>query len=217
MKKLLIFDLDGTLADTLPTLTAAMNSALADYGFPTVTYEKVSASIGNGIPMLCRRCIPSEYHDDASVYEPFIEAYRAAYAQNYLDVDAPYDGLREVIPELKRRGYELACLSNKAHRYTVDIVEKLFPEGLFCEIHGLKDGVPAKPDPTSLLAIANRAGFCAADTVMIGDSEPDIRVAANAGADCIICGWGYRTRDQLFAAGAKTVIDKAEELLDILK
>ncbi len=216
MKNLLIFDLDGTLADTLPTLTAAMNSALDRFGFPPVTGEKVRLSIGNGILMLCRRCIPAEFYDEATVYEPFAEKYREAYAENYI-VDKPYDGLTEIIPELKARGYTVACLSNKPHKYTVDIVEKLFPEGLFCEIHGMKEGIPAKPDPTSFLAIAARQGFSAKDTVMIGDSEPDLNVAKNAGADHILCSWGYRTREQLLAAGANNIIDKTEELLNILK
>ncbi len=216
MKKLLIFDLDGTLADTLPTLTAAMNSALAEYGFPLVTDEKVRISIGNGILMLCRRCLPSEYYDDAGVYEPFAEKYREAYSRDYI-VERPYDGLLEIIPELRMRGYAVACLSNKPHKYTVDIVEKLFPANTFCEIHGMKEGIPAKPDPTSLLAIAERQGFTAENTVMIGDSEPDLNVANNAGADCILCSWGYRTHDQLAAAGATAIIDQTQELLEILK
>ncbi len=216
MKKLLIFDLDGTLADTLPTLTAAMNSALAQFGFPTVAKEKVCASIGNGMLMLCRRCVPAEHYDNIPLCESFMETYKAAYARDYL-VDKPYDGLLEIIPELKARGYAIACLSNKPHKYTVDIVEKLFPAGTFCEIHGMKDGVPAKPDPTSLLAIAERYGFTACDCIMIGDSEPDLNVANNAHADCILCSWGYRTHEQLAAAGATTIIDQTQELLEILK
>ena len=217
MKKLLIFDLDGTLADTLPTLTESMNSVLAEFSFPLIDDDHTRASLGNGMLTLCRRCIPAEYYDDESVYMPFLAKYREAYARNYLDIDAPYEGLIEVIAELRRRGYTVASLSNKPHRYTVDIVEKLFGKGYFAEIRGMIDGVPIKPDPTSFLDIAAKLGFTAEDTIMIGDSEPDINVSQNAGASCISVSWGYRSREQLSAAGATAIIDKTCELLEILK
>lgn len=217
MKKLLIFDLDGTLADTLPTLTESMNSVLAECSYPLVDDAHICRSIGNGMLMLCRRCIPSEYYDDESVYLPFQEKYKKAYARNYLDLDKPYDGLIEAVAELKARGYVLASLSNKPHRYTVDIVEKLFGKGTFADVRGMIEGVPTKPDPTSFLDIASNLGFTAENTIMIGDSEPDINVANNAGAECISVSWGYRTPEQLKAAGAETVIDTPSELLEILK
>lgn len=217
MKKLLIFDLDGTLADTLPTLTESMNSVLSECSYPLVDDAHICRSIGNGMLMLCRRCVPAEYYDDESVYLPFQEKYKKAYARNYLDIDEPYEGLIEVIAELKARGYAIASLSNKPHRYTVDIVEKLFGKGTFDEVRGMIEGVPAKPDPTSFLDIASNLGFTAENTIMIGDSEPDINVAINAGADCIAVSWGYRTREQLESAGAKTIIGHPDELLEILK
>lgn len=217
MKKLLIFDLDGTLADTLPTLTESMNSVLAEFSFPLIDDDHTRASLGNGMLTLCRRCIPAKYYDDESVYMPFLARYKEAYARNYLDVDAPYEGLIEVIAELKKRGYTVASLSNKPHRYTVDIVEKLFGKGTFAEIRGMIEGVPIKPDPTAFLDIAGKLGFTAENTVMIGDGEPDIHVSQNAGASCISVSWGYRSREQLTDAGATTIIDKTCELLEILK
>ena len=217
MKKLLIFDLDGTLADTLPTLTESMNSVLAECSYPLVDDAHICRAIGNGMLMLCRRCVPAEFYDDEDVYMPFLAKYKEAYARNYLDVDAPYEGLGEVIAELKRRGYTLAALSNKPHRYTVDIVEKLFGKGTFAEIRGMIEGIPIKPDPTSFLDIAGKLGFTAENTVMIGDGEPDIHVSQNAGASCISVSWGYRTRDQLTEAGASVIIDKTCELLEILQ
>lgn len=217
MKKLLIFDLDGTLADTLPTLTESMNSVLNEFSFPLVDKDHICRSIGNGMLMLCRRCIPAEFYDKAEVYLPFQEKYKEAYARNYLDIDEPYAGLIEVVSELKARGYTVASLSNKPHRYTVDIVEKLFGKGTFADIRGMIEGVPTKPDPTSFLDIAQKLGFTAENTIMIGDSEPDINVSRNAGAYCIAVSWGYRTRDQLTAAGATTIIDNTRELLEILQ
>ncbi len=217
MKKLLIFDLDGTLADTLSTLTESMNSVLSEFSFPSVDDAHICRSIGNGMLMLCRRCVPAEYYDDESVYMPFLEKYKSAYARNYLDIDEPYEGLIEVIAELKSRGYTVASLSNKPHRYTVDIVEKLFGKGTFADVRGMIEGVPTKPDPTSFLDIAAKLGFTAENTVMIGDSDPDINVARNAGAECIAVTWGYRTREQLESAGAKTIINTPCELLEILK
>ncbi len=217
LKKLLIFDLDGTLGDTLSTLTESMNSVLSEFSFPLVDDAHICRALGNGMLMLCRRCLPAEYYDDASVYEPFLSKYKEAYARNYLDIDEPYEGLREAIETLKARGYEVASLSNKPHRYTVDIVEKLFGKGYFADIRGMIEGVPTKPDPTSFLDIASKLGFSAENTIMIGDSDPDINVAAAAGASCIAVSWGYRTREELTSAGAKTIIDKPCELLEILK
>ena len=217
MKKLLIFDLDGTLADTLPTLTESMNSVLAECSYPLVDDAHICRAIGNGMLILCRRCVPSEFYDDESVYMPFLAKYKEAYARNYLDIDAPYDGLIEVITELKARGYAIASLSNKPHRYTVDIVEKLFGKSAFADVRGMIEGFPPKPDPTSFLDIAQKLGFSAENAIMIGDSEPDINVANNAGAECIAVSWGYRTIDQLMAAGAGTIINTPFELLEILK
>lgn len=216
MKKLIVFDLDGTLADTLPTLTEAMNLTLASYSFPLVGREDIRRAIGNGMELLCRRCIPTEHRDDPDVYMPFLADYKRAYAECYLNIDAPYDGLRPVLDELKARGYTLAALSNKPHAYTVDIIEKLFGRGFFAELRGMCEGVPPKPDPTSLLDIARTLGFTAESTVMIGDSEPDIIVANNAGVACITVCWGYRTRKQLTEAGATAIAAAPEELLDIL-
>ena len=217
MKKLLIFDLDGTLADTMPTLTESMNSVLDQFSFPRVDGSKIFAALGNGMLLLCRRCLPAEHYDNASVYEPFLAKYKEAYARNYLDIDKPYEGLREVIETLKSRGYEVASLSNKPHRYTVDIVEKLFGKGYFGDIRGMIEGIPTKPDPTSFLDIAQKLGYSAENTIMIGDSDPDIHVAKNAGAECIAVSWGYRTRAELEAAEAKIIIDTPSELLEILK
>ena len=217
MKKLLIFDLDGTLGDTLPTLTESMNSVLSEFSYPLVDDAHICRAIGNGMELMCRRCIPAEHYNNAEIYRPFLARYKEEYAKNYLNIDEPYAGLADAIAELKARGYAVASLSNKPHRYTVDIVEKLFGKGTFADIRGMIEGVPTKPDPTSFLDIAEKLGFTAENTIMIGDSEPDINVANNAGANCIAVTWGYRTREQLEAAGAKTIIVTPSELLEILK
>ena len=217
MKKLLIFDLDGTLSDTVPTLTESMNAVLAEFSFPLINDAHICRAIGNGMELMCRRCIPAEHYDNAEIYHPFLARYKEEYAKNYLNIDAPYAGLGDAIAELKARGYDIASLSNKPHRYTVDIVEKLFGKGYFGDIRGMIEGVPTKPDPTSFLDIANKLGYTAEDTIMVGDSEPDIRVANNAGAKCIAVSWGYRTRAELEAAEADPIIDTPAELLEILK
>ena len=116
MKKLLIFDLDGTLGDTLPTLTESMNSVLSEFSYPLVDDAHICRAIGNGMELMCRRCIPSEHYDNADIYLPFLASYKAAYAKNYLNIDEPYAGLAKTIAELKSRGYAIAALSNKPHR-----------------------------------------------------------------------------------------------------
>ena len=216
MKKLLIFDLDGTLADTLPTLTESMNSVLAEFSYPLVDNDHICRSLGNGMEQLCRRCVPSEFHDEPSVYLPFLARYKEQYAKNYLNIDEPYAGLAEAIAELKRRGYTIATLSNKPHRYTVDIVEKLFGKGYFAEIRGMIDGVPIKPDPTSFLDIVGKLGFTPENAVMIGDLPADVNAAVSAGANCIGALWGYSTRETLKENGATLFAAKPTDILTII-
>ena len=214
--KLLVFDLDGTLVDTLPTLLCAMNRTLEDHSFPTTSYDHLARSLGNGMEILCRRCLPAEYFDAPSVYLPFTEAYKRHYALTYADVNYPYEGFYETLDELKSRGYILAVLSNKPHEYTVRIIEKIFGTEQFSTVFGFRPGHLTKPDPSSFLEICKIAGVSPDQSVMIGDSQPDIGVAAASGASCICVTWGYRTEDELIADGGKIIVRSTRELLSIL-
>ena len=215
MIKALIYDLDGTLADTLPALCAAVNMTMDHYSAPHRTCEDVRLAIGNGARMLVKRLLPDELSADEDKVTEALSYYNACYGKTYTDTDRCYDGMREAVLELCRRGYASAVLSNKPDRYTVALCDTLFPEGTFAVTQGQQEGVPTKPDPTAPLDIAARLGVRAEECAFIGDSEVDIRTAQNAGMMSVGCAWGYRGAEALAEAGAHIVIDSPPQLLTI--
>lgn len=216
--KLLIFDLDGTLADTIFAIAAGMNLALREMGLPERTVEHVRSSIGDGARMLCRRMLPEKLFSDDELTDRLLVTYHRTYGETYLDTRENYPGISDAVRELKRRGYLLAVLSNKQDPYVKNLIAGLFPDGEFSLAFGDKTGRPRKPDPTGATELCSALGIPASQAVMIGDGETDVRVAAAAGlAGCVTVSWGYRPMDKLLEAGADTVIDSADELLDIFK
>ena len=213
-KGLLIFDLDGTLADTIDSIREAVNIALEKFGFPAKSYDEVRVAIGNGAKRLIERVLPEE-NRDKETFEKAFEAYEAAYDEVHLHADKCYDGLYDVVLELSRRGYTIAVLSNKQDKYVKNIVNNLFPEGVVAFVQG-QTGLPVKPDPTVPLMICRELGFEAAETVFIGDSEVDIKTGENAGMLKVGVSWGYRPRDVLEAACADHIADTPGDLLSRL-
>ena len=216
MSKLLLFDLDGTLLDTLDDLHAAVCYALEKQGLPTRTRAQVRDYIGNGIVLLMQRAVGADAVpavDMASVMADFKEYY-GAHCQ---DKTAPYDGVLELLAALKAQGKKIAVVSNKA-----DFAVKKLCEGYFS---GLVDvaigeneagGVKKKPAPDTVFAAVNALGGTLENAVYIGDSEVDIQTASNAGLACISVSWGMKDREFLLKNGAKTIVDTTEELLAIL-
>lgn len=204
----LIFDLDGTLVESLPGIAASLNRALALHGLPGHSDAAVRGFIGDGAKMLVTRALsPGEavLHFD-SVLRSFAEDY----AISWQDGTVPYEGIPELLAELKSRGIPLAVLSNKPHPFTVEIVEKLFPESTFAFILGNREGMPHKPDPAGALEIANTLGVLPENCILIGDSSMDLDTAKNAGMKSIAVTWGYHDRDRL--AAADCIVDSVEEL-----
>lgn len=214
MIKALIYDLDGTLADTLPSLCQAINMTMDHYGAPLRTCEDVRLAIGNGARMLVKRLLPDALakHED-KVTEALLY-YNARYAETYTAADC-YDGIQDAVTALCHRGYTSAVLSNKPDKYTVALCRILFPENTFALTRGQQEGVPTKPDPTAPLSIAARLGVRPEECAFIGDSEVDIRTAKNAGMMSVGCAWGYRSADDLRAEGADAVIDTPDQLLTL--
>lgn len=214
MIKALIYDLDGTLADTLPSLCQAINMTMDHYGAPLHTCEDVRLAIGNGARMLVKRLLPDALakHED-KVTEALLY-YNARYAETYTAADC-YDGIQDAVTALCHRGYTSAVLSNKPDKYTVALCRILFPENTFALTRGQQEGVPTKPDPTATLSIAARLGVKPEECAFIGDSEVDIRTAKNAGMMSVGCAWGYRSADGLRAEGADAVIDTPDQLLTL--
>ncbi len=217
MKKLLIFDLDGTLADTLPSIRHAINLMLSHFEYPEKSYEDVRAAIGNGALKLVERLLPEERSLNKEILSEAFACYEKMYDTTYIEADRCYDGISEALAELYRRGYTLAVLSNKQDTYVKPIVSNITEKGLVSLALGQREGFPRKPDPTVPCLIAKELGFSLEDCVFIGDSEVDIETAKNAGMVSVGCSWGYREREVLVELEADFIIDKPEELLDIFE
>lgn len=214
MIKALIYDLDGTLADTLPSLCQAINMTMDHYGAPLRTCEDVRLAIGNGARMLVKRLLPDALANHEDKVTEALLYYNARYAETYTAADC-YDGIQDAVTALCHRGYTSAVLSNKPDKYTVALCRILFPENTFALTQGQQEGVPTKPDPTAPLSIAARLGVSPEECAFIGDSEVDIRTAKNAGMMSVGCAWGYRSADDLRAEGADAVIDTPDQLLTL--
>jgi phosphoglycolate phosphatase len=212
MLRALIFDLDGTLVDTLADIAASMDCALRALDLPGHTADDYRAFIGEGVVRLAERAVPPERAD---LVPAAVAAFRAHYSEHLLDRSRPYPGIQATLAALVGRGAALAVVSNKPDALTRRIVTALFPETPFASVAGSRPDVPPKPDPTAALAAAAAMGLEPAACALVGDSEVDMRAAAAAGMPGIAVLWGFRGRDVLVAAGARAVIARAEELLSL--
>ncbi len=226
----LIFDLDGTLLDTLHDLAASTNYALRQYGMPEHSLDDIRRFVGNGVRMLMQRAIPDGA--DNPQFEAVFAAFRQHYMQHSLDTTRPYDGISETICELKRRGYRMAVVSNKMMAATQELVAHFFPEMEVAIGENEAAGIRKKPAPDTVFEALRQLGkngtqsavtgengsaLCTqSDAVYIGDSDVDLETAHNAGIPCISVLWGFRDRDFLLRHGATTFVRYPSELLDIL-
>lgn len=207
--KAVLLDMDGTVLDTLSDLYAAVNHSLREFGLPTVSREKVRASLGNGAARLIRRCLPEGAEEQLA--ERVLEFY-LPYYNAHCSVDTrPYEGIVPMMERLRAAGVKLAIVSNKVDAAVKMLAEEHFP-GLLETAVGESETVRRKPDPDAVLAAARELGMNISDCVYVGDSEVDIQTAENAGMDCISVGWGFRDPDQLIAAGAQRVAATPGEL-----
>ena len=216
MIKLLMFDLDGTLADTLPSIHHAVELAMEHFGFRVPTIKQTEAALGSGARELFKRLVPAEVSSDDEKLDEFLEYYNEMYAKTYMDVECCYEGMAEAVIELKKRGYTIAVLSNKQDNYVVDIVGKLFEKGIVTMVQGQTE-LPTKPDPTVPLLMATSLGFEPFEVAFIGDSDVDVKTGKNSGFVSVACAWGFRSREQLEALSPDYLIARPEELLDIFK
>ena len=210
--KCAVFDLDGTLLNTIKTITHYLNFALANNGLGEVTPEECRGFVGNGVRMLLIRAIEArgEYTDElyARMYESYNEAYNAE--PHYLT--EAYEGIPEMLEGLRARGIRLAVLSNKPHIATVGTIAKFFPN-TFDVVSGGREGIPLKPDPTALLSTVSALGFTPDECLYVGDSDVDMETARNAGVALGLgVSWGFRDREVLKSAGADLIIDAPSEL-----
>lgn len=212
--KLVIFDLDGTLVDTIADLGAAANAALAAKGLPQHSPEAYRGMVGNGVRKLMERAMPEAMRADGQALDALLDSFLKYYIEHIDERSRPYPGIRELLQELQAAGVELAVASNKFQAGAEKLVGRMFPEIEFAAVLGGRPGVPLKPDPSIVAEIRSRAGVSLRETLMVGDSATDIATAAGAEVDCVAVSWGFRTREQL--GDAPRIVDTAQELRSLL-
>ena len=209
----IIFDLDGTLLNTLVDLCNSTNYALNKYGFKERTLEEVRTFVGSGAAVLIKRALPGNVDD--KIYEAVLDTFKFHYREHSNDLTAPYEGIIDMLAEVKKRGYKTAILSNKPHNAVCDL-HKLFFEEYIDVPMGVKDGIPTKPDPIMVDNVLKELGATKYKTLYVGDSEVDVKTAANSNLDMVTCLWGFRSKEELMANGAGNFINNPNELLRFL-
>lgn len=215
MKKLVIFDLDGTLLDTIADLAESANYALKQLGYPTHDVETIRTFVGNGINKLLERALPSHEQTEENVirmrshFVPYYDVHNA-------DLSSPYPGIVSLLEDLQAKGIQIAVASNKYQAATVKLVKQYFPNINFVEILGQREGINVKPDPTIVFDILKKAKVSFEETLYVGDSGVDMQTAINAGIDAVGVTWGFRPRAELESFQPMGLIDKAEELLGFI-
>jgi len=216
MKTLIIFDLDGTLLNTIADLAISTNYALEKCGFPTHDTEAYRFFIGNGINNLFMKVLPEGFKTSENILmirQYFLEYYGAHNAE----LTVPYPGIPEILLHLQKAGFQLAVASNKYQQATEKLVKYFFPEIKFMAVFGQREGIPVKPDPTIVHDILSIAKVEKREVLYIGDSGVDMQTAQNAGVDACGVTWGFRTRSEMEEFSPAYFVDEATEILEILK
>ena len=211
MYKTYIFDLDGTLLDTLQDLANSVNYALSRHGMATHTVDDVRRFVGNGVHLLMERAVPDGTENPC--FEAAFDTFRQHYMQHSLDTTRPYDGIPEVLRELKRRGCRMAVVSNKMMAATQELVRHFFPEIEVAIGEHEAEGIRKKPAPDTVFEALRQLGVGRDGAVYVGDSDVDLATARNSGLPCISVLWGFRDRDFLLAHGATTFAGQPSDLL----
>lgn len=211
--KNVIFDLDGTLLDTLKDLCSSVNATLDHFGFPTITLDQCRSYVGNATEYLFR-CALGDNADDETLRKA-IEFYMPYYKLHSSDETCPYEGITELVKKLKEMGVGIALVSNKPEPVVIKLAEQYFP-GMFAAAIGQTERIARKPAPDTVFEAMKILGADKENTVYIGDSEVDITTSKNAGIPCISVTWGFRSREHLIESGAGTIVNNTEELLKAL-
>ncbi len=211
--KVAVFDMDGTILNTLDDMTVACNYTLGQMGMPLRTIDEIRMFVGNGIPKLVERIAPAG--TDEETVKKMLDIFMPFYSAHSMDKTGPYAGIPELLKKLKDKGIKLACVSNKADAAMRKLCDVFFT-GLFDDAEGERAGVNKKPAPDMVWAALEKMGAKKEDAVYIGDSNVDFETAVNSGLDCISVSWGFRTRESLEKLGPKFIADTPEEVYDII-
>lgn len=214
-KRLAIFDLDGTLLDTVADLANATNQALAQCGYPTHPTDAYYQFVGNGINKLFFRALPEEARTEENVMR-IRSLFVPYYNEHNADDSRPYPGVSELLRTLQAQGIQIAVASNKYQQATAKLVHHFFPDIRFAAVYGQREGVAIKPDPTIVADILSDTGISRAETIYIGDSGVDMQTARNAEVESIGVSWGFRSVEELTGNGAVHIVHHAEEIAALM-
>lgn len=216
MYKACIFDLDGTLTDTLESMTRSVNLTLEEMGLPVITLDQCREFVGSGARKLMERTLKTCGDEELVRIEEAMEIYGRVFAENCTYHVKPYDGIEEMLKELKVKGIYLAVLSNKPDGQARNVIHTFFGDELFEYVQGQKEEIPRKPDPAAVFAIMEKAGVSREECVYIGDSDVDMHTGKNAGVKTVGVSWGFRSKEVLQETGADVIIDHPKELTVIV-
>lgn len=212
--KALIFDLDGTLADTVPAIAEAVNMTMDRFGFPRRSEDEIRSFIGQGPRHLITLALPNNSGvENPELVDLALGVYNDMYAKTYMHTDKLYDGMRDALIMLSKY-YKIAVLSNKQDEYVRSLVKQLIPPGICSAARGTVDGIPAKPDPSAAIEIAEKLGVNPQECVLVGDSDVDILTASNARMDILSVSWGYVSKTKLIFKGAQEILNSPDELIE---
>lgn len=214
--KACIFDLDGTLTNTIESLVYSVQATLDEMGLARITKEQTQRFVGNGARVLMEQAIRAAGDKDGSRISEAMEIYGRIFDENCTYHVTPYDGIEALLKELKERDIQLAVLSNKPDRQTKKVVSGIFGGDVFDYVSGQQEHIRRKPEPDGVLHILETLGLSKEECLYVGDSEVDIKTGNNAKVQTVGVTWGFRTKDELKAAGAKEMIDHPSELLQYL-
>jgi phosphoglycolate phosphatase len=213
--KAVLFDLDGTLLNTIEDLTDSMNSALARMGYPPRTVAECKDLVGDGLELFVRKALPSAVRDDPRAAEKLKQFMREEYRVRKAIKTKPYQGIPELLDALTARAIPMAVLSNKPHDSTLAVMDAFFGRWKFGAVFGARDGVPVKPHPAVALEIAGILRVRPEEIVYLGDTNTDMQTATAAGMWPVAALWGFRTAEELTANGAKVLLEKPPDLLSL--
>lgn len=216
MKKAVIFDLDGTLADSLESIWYSANQAIATCGYPEIALEKYKLFVGDGAEALIRRCLAYSGDVEGVNFEKAFLKYQVIFKEYCMYHVKPYEGIVDMLDTFKQNGLKIAVLSNKPHERTVNVVESIFGKGYFDEVLGQRDNRPKKPNPSGVYELAEKMGVEISDIAYVGDTCTDMMTGKNAGAWTIGVLWGFRDRAELEEYHADAIVEHAEALTKLV-
>lgn len=216
MKKAVVFDLDGTLNDTIASIKRSADEALGRFGFGPYTVEQYKYFVGDGAAVLVERCLEAGGDKEHVHFEEAYAEYQKVFEQYCMYRVKPYEGIRELLSALRERGVKLAVLSNKPHKRTEEVIHEIFGEDCFDIVLGQREGIQRKPSPEGVFYILKQLGLTAEEILYLGDTGTDMQTGKSAGAFTVGALWGFRTKEELEENHADVIIENPLKLLDYL-